>query len=249
MMGGAKGIEPFVKKFQDGMMRVKYSAVPVVAAASGIALGGGCELMLHSAKRVAALETYIGLVEVGVGLVPAGGGLKEAALAAARAAQAAGSTNYLQFLTNRFQAAAMAKVSASALDAQKLGYLQPSDTIVFNVHELLYVAQNEVRALSNAGYRAPVPGTLVPVAGRSGIATIKASLANMRDGGFISAHDFLIASRIAEAVCGGDVEAGSLVSEEWLLALERKAFVDLLGTGKTQERIMGMLQTGKPVRN
>ncbi|QOT77012.1 3-hydroxyacyl-CoA dehydrogenase/enoyl-CoA hydratase family protein [Cupriavidus basilensis] len=249
MMGGAKGIEPFVKKFQDGMMRVKYSAVPVVAAASGIALGGGCELMLHSAKRVAALETYIGLVEVGVGLVPAGGGLKEAALAAARAAQAAGSTNYLQFLTNRFQAAAMAKVSASALDAQKMGYLQPSDTIVFNVHELLYVAQNEVRALSNAGYRAPVPGTLVPVAGRSGIATIKASLANMRDGGFISAHDFLIASRIAEAVCGGDVEAGSLVSEEWLLALERKAFVDLLGTGKTQERIMGMLQTGKPVRN
>ncbi|NUA28727.1 3-hydroxyacyl-CoA dehydrogenase/enoyl-CoA hydratase family protein [Cupriavidus basilensis] len=249
MMGGAKGIEPFVKKFQDGMMRVKYSAVPVVAAASGIALGGGCELMLHSAKRVAALETYIGLVEVGVGLVPAGGGLKEAALAAARAAQAVGSTNYLQFLTNRFQAAAMAKVSASALDAQTLGYLQPSDTIVFNVHELLYVAQNEVRALSNAGYRAPVPGTLVPVAGRSGIATIKASLANMRDGGFISAHDFLIASRIAEAVCGGDVEAGSLVSEEWLLALERKAFVDLLGTGKTQERIMGMLQTGKPVRN
>ncbi|AJG17929.1 3-hydroxyacyl-CoA dehydrogenase/enoyl-CoA hydratase family protein [Cupriavidus basilensis] len=249
MMGGAKGIEPFVKKFQDGMMRVKYSAVPVVSAASGIALGGGCELMLHSAKRVAALETYIGLVEVGVGLVPAGGGLKEAALAAARAAQAAGSTNYLQFLTNRFQAAAMAKVSASALDAQKMGYLQPSDTIVFNVHELLHVAQNEVRALSNAGYRAPVPGTLVPVAGRSGIATIKASLANMRDGGFISAHDFLIASRIAEAVCGGDVEAGSLVSEEWLLALERKAFVDLLGTGKTQERIMGMLQTGKPVRN
>ncbi len=249
MMGGAKGIEPFVKKFQDGMMRVKYAAVPVVSAASGIALGGGCELMLHSARRVAALETYIGLVEVGVGLVPAGGGLKEAALAAARAAQAAGSTNYLQFITNRFQAAAMAKVSASALDAQKMGYLQPSDTIVFNVHELLYVAQNEVRALANAGYRAPVPGTLVPVAGRSGIATIKASLANMRDGGFISAHDFLIASRIAEAVCGGDVEAGSLVSEEWLLALERKAFVELLGTGKTQERIMGMLQTGKPVRN
>ncbi|CAG2146163.1 putative 3-hydroxyacyl-CoA dehydrogenase [Cupriavidus campinensis] len=249
MMGGAKGIEPFVKKFQDGMMRVKYSAVPVVAAASGIALGGGCELMLHSAKRVAALETYIGLVEVGVGLVPAGGGLKEAALAAARAAQAAGSTNYLQFLTNRFQAAAMAKVSTSALDAQQIGYLQPTDTIVFNVHELLYVAQSEVRALANAGYRAPVPGALVPVAGRSGIATIQASLVNMRDGNFISAHDFLIATRIAEAVCGGDVEAGSLVSEDWLLALERRAFIELLGTGKTQERIMGMLQTGKPVRN
>jgi len=249
MMGGAKGIEPFVKKFQDTMMRVKYSAVPVVPAVSGIALGGGCELMLHSAKRVVALESYVGLVEVGVGLVPAGGGLKEAAIAAARAAQAAGSTNYLNFVTNRFQAAAMAKVSTSALDAQKIGYVQPTDTIVYNVHELLYVAQSEVRALASAGYRAPLPGQLIPVAGRSGIATIKASLVNMRDGNFISAHDFLIASRIAEVVCGGDVEAGSLVSEDWLLALERRAFIDLLGNGKTQERIMGMLQTGKPVRN
>ncbi len=249
MMGGAKGIEPFVKKFQDTMMRVKYAAVPVVPAVSGIALGGGCELMLHSAKRVVALESYVGLVEVGVGLVPAGGGLKEAAIAAAKAAQAAGSTNYLNFVTNRFQAAAMAKVSTSALDAQKIGYVQPTDTIVYNVHELLYVAQSEVRAVANAGYRAPLPGQLIPVAGRSGIATIKASLVNMRDGNFISAHDFLIAARIAEVVCGGDVEAGSLVSEDWLLALERKAFIDLLGNGKTQERIMGMLQTGKPVRN
>jgi len=249
MMGGAKGIEPFVKKFQDTMMRVKYAAVPVVPAVSGIALGGGCELMLQSAKRVVALESYVGLVEVGVGLVPAGGGLKEAAIAAAKAAQAAGSTNYLNFLTNRFQAAAMAKVSTSALDAQKMGYVQPTDTIVYNVHELLYVAQGEVRALANAGYRAPLPGQLIPVAGRSGIATIQASLVNMRDGNFISAHDFLIASRIAEVVCGGDVEAGSLVSEEWLLALERRAFIELLGTGKTQERIMGMLQSGKPVRN
>ncbi|PWK38519.1 3-hydroxyacyl-CoA dehydrogenase/enoyl-CoA hydratase family protein [Cupriavidus plantarum] len=249
MMGGAKGIEPFVKKFQDGMMRVKYAAVPVVTAVSGIALGGGCELMLHAARRVVAMESYIGLVEVGVGLVPAGGGLKEAVIAAARAAEAAGSTNYLNFLTNRFQAAAMAKVSTSALDARKIGYVQATDPIVFNVHELLHVAQSEVRALAEAGYRSPLPGALVPVAGRSGIATIQASLVNMRDGNFISAHDFLIASRIAEVVCGGDVEAGSLVSEDWLLALERKAFVDLLGTGKTQERIMGMLQTGKPVRN
>ncbi|AKC72261.1 3-hydroxyacyl-CoA dehydrogenase/enoyl-CoA hydratase family protein [Pandoraea oxalativorans] len=249
MMGGAKGTEPFIKKFQDGMMRVKYAQVPVVSAVSGIALGGGCELLLHSAKRVAALESYIGLVEVGVGLVPGGGGLKEAAIRAAEAATAAGSVQYLQFVTKSFTNAAMAKVSASALDARDMGYLKPSDTIVYNVHELLSVARNEARALSVAGYRPPLKPAGIPVAGRSGVSTIKASLVNMRDGNFISAHDFLIASRIAEAVCGGDVEAGSLVNEEWLLALERRAFIELLGTSKTQERIMGMLQTGKPVRN
>ncbi|WP_338925818.1 3-hydroxyacyl-CoA dehydrogenase/enoyl-CoA hydratase family protein [Mycetohabitans endofungorum] len=250
MMGGAKGIEPFVQKFQQGMLRVKYANVPVISAASGIALGGGCELLLHSAKRVAHVETYIGLVEVGVGLVPAGGGLKEAALRAAQAATDAGATgNLLQFLQKPFEAAAMAKVSSSAHEARTLGYLKPSDTIVFNVHELLDTAKNEARALAAAGYRPPLPANAIPVAGRSAISTIKASLVNMRDGRFISEHDFLIACRIAEVICGGDVEAGSTVDEAWLLALERRAFVALLGTQKTQERIMGMLQTGKPVRN
>ena len=251
MMGGAKGIEPFVKKFQQGMLRVKYANVPVVAAVSGIALGGGCELMLHSAKRVVHIESYVGLVEVGVGLVPAGGGLKEAALRAADAAAGVGASNgeLLKFLSKSFENAAMAKVSGSALDARAMGYVKPSDTIVFNVFELLDTAKKEARALAAAGYRPPLPAKQIPVAGRSAISTIKAQLVNMRDGNFISAHDFLIASRIAEVVCGGDVEAGSLVDEEWLLTLERRAFVDLLGTQKTQERIMGMLQTGKPVRN
>ena len=250
MMGGAKGIDPFVKKFQQGMLRVKYANVPVVSAVSGIALGGGCELLLHSAKRVAHVESYIGLVEVGVGLVPAGGGLKEAALRAAEAASAVNATSdLLKFLQKSFENAAMAKVSSSAFDARAMGYLKPSDTIVFNVHELLDIAKKEARALSASGYRPPLRVKQVPVAGRSAISTIKASLVNMRDGRFISDHDYLIASRIAEAVCGGDVEAGSLVDEEWLLALERRAFVELLGTQKTQERIMGMLQTGKPVRN
>ncbi|HLX00785.1 MAG TPA: enoyl-CoA hydratase-related protein, partial [Trinickia sp.] len=248
--GGAKGIEPFVQKFQQGMLRVKYANVPVVAAVSGIALGGGCELALHSAKRVAHVESYLGLVEVGVGLVPAGGGLKEAALRAADAANAVGLTSeLLKFATKSFENAAMAKVSGSALEARSMGYLKPSDTIVFNVFELLDTAKKEARALAAAGYRPPLRATQIPVAGRSAISTIKAQLVNMRDGGFISAHDYLIASRIAEAICGGDVEAGSLVDEEWLLTLERRAFVDLLGTQKTQERIMGMLQTGKPVRN
>ncbi len=250
MMGGAQGIEPFVRKFQQGMLRVKYAQVPVVAAVSGIALGGGCELLLHSAKRVVHVESYIGLVEVGVGLVPAGGGLKEAALRAAEAAQAVGAaSDLLKFLTKPFENAAMAKVSASAHDARAMGYLKPSDTIVFNVFELLDIATQEARALALAGYRPPLPATQIPVAGRSVLATIKAQLVNLRDGRFISEHDYLIASRIAAVICGGDVEAGSTVDEEWLLTLERRAFIDLLGTQKTQERIMGMLQTGKPVRN
>ncbi|CAB3779620.1 3-hydroxyacyl-CoA dehydrogenase/enoyl-CoA hydratase family protein [Pararobbsia alpina] len=249
MSGGAKGIEPFVKKFQDGMMRIKYANVPVVAAVAGIALGGGCELSLHSAKRVAHVESYFGLVEIGVGLVPAGGGLKEAALRAAEAAQAADSNNYLQFLTKSFTNAATAKVSTSALEARTMGYLKPSDTIVFNVFELLHTAKREARALAEAGYRPPLRARAIPVAGRAGIATIRAQLVNMRDGRFISAHDDLIAGKIAECVCGGDIETGSLVDEEWLLKLERKAFVELLGMAKTQERIMGLLQTGKPVRN
>ncbi|KMQ79903.1 Enoyl-CoA hydratase [Candidatus Burkholderia pumila] len=250
MMSGAKGIEPFVKKFQDTMMRVKYANVPVVSAVSGIALGGGCELLLQSAKRVAHVETYMGLVEIGVGLVPAGGGLKETALRAAEAASAVNATSdLLKFLQKPFECAATAKVSTSAFEALAMGYLKLSDTIVFNVHELLDIARKEARALSASGYRPPLRARQIPVAGRSAISTIKASLVNMRDGRFISDHDYLIAGRIAEVMCGGDIEAGSLVDEEWLLALERRAFVELLGTQKTQERIMGMLQTGKPVRN
>jgi 3-hydroxyacyl-CoA dehydrogenase len=250
MAKGAKGVEPFVQSFQQTMLRVKYANVPVVAAMSGIALGGGCELGLHCARRVAHFETYIGLVEVGVGLVPAGGGLKEAALRAVEAAQASNAPgNLMPFLSRSFENAAMAKVSASALEAREMGYLKASDPIVFNVFELLDTALAEARALAGSGYRPPLRARAIPVAGRSVIATIKASLVNMRDGRFISAHDYLIASRIAEAMCGGDLEAGSLVDEEWLLTLERRAFIELLGNPKTQERIMGMLQTGKPVRN
>nr|WP_314628941.1 3-hydroxyacyl-CoA dehydrogenase NAD-binding domain-containing protein [uncultured Noviherbaspirillum sp.] len=245
MSGGIKAIGPEVAKLQNVLMRMKYANVPVVAAVAGLALGGGCELALHATKRVAALETYMGLVEVGVGLVPAGGGLKEAAL---RAAADAKGNDLLQFLKTGFTNAATAQVSKSALEAKKMGYLAASDTIVFNPYELLHVAKIEARALFDAGYRAPAKA-LVPVAGRYGMATIGAQLVNMRDGGFISAHDYKLGMMIAEIVSGGDIEPGSLVSEQWLLDLERRAFMELLGNPKTQERIMGMMQTGKPVRN
>jgi len=245
MSGGVKAIEPEVAKLQQAHQAMKYANVPIVAAIAGLALGGGCELMMHAAKRVAAIESYIGLVEVGVGLIPAGGGLKEATV---RAATDARGNDLLQFLKNYFMNAATAAVSKSALEARKMGYLGANDVIVFNPYELLHVAKVEARAMFESGYRPPLP-SLIPVAGRYAMATIMAQLVNMRDGGFISAHDFKLASMIAEIVSGGNVEPGSLVDEQWLLDLERKAFMELLTHPKTQERIMGMMQTGKPVRN
>jgi 3-hydroxyacyl-CoA dehydrogenase len=249
MSGGVKAIGAEEQKMQDAYMRLKYAQVPVIAAVSGMALGGGCELILHSSKAVAALESYIGLVEVGVGLIPGAGGLKEGALRAAQAAQAAGINDVFPFMRGWFMNVATANVSKSALEAKQMGYLRPTDTIVFNSHELLWTAIGEAYALHATGYRPPLKPLGFPVAGRTGVATIKAQLANMRDGGFISAHDFFISSGIADVMCGGDVEAGSLADEQWLLDLERKFFMQLVGHPKSQERMMGMMSTGKPVRN
>ena len=246
---GSKGIGPELKKFQDFMLRVRYAQVPVVSAVRGIALGGGCELAVYSARRVAAMESYMGLVEVGVGLIPGAGGLTAIARRAAEMAAAGNAgADILKFATDGFTSAAMARVGTSALESRKLGYLLDSDVIVPHKDELLYVATQQAKAMAASGWRAParVP---FPVAGRSAIATIQGQLANMRDGGFISAHDFHISTLIAEVVCGGDVDAGSMVNEEYLMAMERERFCALLEHPKTQERIMGMLQTGKPVRN
>ncbi|MFZ4650406.1 MAG: 3-hydroxyacyl-CoA dehydrogenase/enoyl-CoA hydratase family protein [Rubrivivax sp.] len=249
MKSGAKGIAPELKRFQDFMLRMRYAQVPVVSAIRGLALGGGCELAIYSARRVAAMESYMGFVEVGVGLVPGAGGLAYVArraseMAAAGKAQA----DVLKFLTDGFTNAAMAKVGTSAIESRELGYLVEGDVIVPHKDELLHVATAQVRAMADSGWRAP-PRSQIRVAGRSGIATIQAQLANMRDGGFISAHDFHLASLIADVVCGGAVDGGSVVTEEYLMALERKHFCSLLEHPKTQERIMGMLSTGKPVRN
>jgi 3-hydroxyacyl-CoA dehydrogenase len=249
MQQGSKGIKPVIQKLQEAMLRMRYAQVPVVAAMRGIALGGGCEIALYTSRRVAAMESYVGLVEVGVGLLPAGGGLAYIARRAAEMA-AAGNANadIMKFATDGFTNAAMAKVGTSAIESRKLGYLLEGDIIVPHKDELLFVAMTQAKAMYDSGYRPPTRA-LFPVAGRNAIATIKGQLANMRDGGFISAHDFHISSLIAEVVCGGDVDAGSLVNEDYLMAMERDRFCALLDHPKTQERIMGMLQTGKPVRN
>src|SRR6185369_13981266 len=171
-----------------------------------MALGGGCELGLYSAKRVAAMESYIGLVEVGVGLVPGAGGLTYIARRAAENSATSTDKDLLKFLIEGFTDAAMAKVGTSAIESRKLGYLLDSDLIVPNKDELLYVAIQQAKSMYDSGYRPPLKREF-PVAGRSAKATIQGQLVNMRDGGFISPHDFHIASLIANAVTGGDVDA------------------------------------------
>jgi 3-hydroxyacyl-CoA dehydrogenase len=246
--GGADFVDSLEKDLQDAMLRLRYAQVPVVAAIRGMALGGGCELSVYSARRVAAMESYIGLVEVGVGLIPGAGGLTYIARRAAECAQASAGKDLLPFLTEGFTAAAMAKVGTSALESRQLGYLLWSDVVVPHKDELLHVAIEQAQAMHAAGWRPPMR-RLVPVAGRDGQATITGQLVNMRDGGFISQHDFDIARHIAYVLTGGDVDAGTLVSEEYLMALERRAFTQLLSHPKTQERMLGILSTGKPVRN
>jgi 3-hydroxyacyl-CoA dehydrogenase len=238
--------EKMVALFQQTSQRLKYSLVPTVAAVEGLALGGGCEFVMHSQRVVAALESYIGLVEVGVGLLPAGGGLKE--LAERSVAWAKGGDAFPE-LQRVFKQVAMAEVSRSAENAREMGYLAPGDLVVFHPGELLHVAKQQARAMAESGVRPQLAPAQIPVAGDTGIATLKMLLVNMKEGGFISEHDFEISSRIAEVLCGGAVEPGSIVDEKWLLDLERRHFVELAKTPKTQERIEQMLKTGKALRN
>jgi 3-hydroxyacyl-CoA dehydrogenase len=244
--GKIDAFEGMVKTFQDTSMRIKYAAVPVVSAVRGMCFGGGCEFQMHSAATVAALESYIGLVEAGVGLLPGGGGCKEFAL---RSAMNAVDGDVFTQLKTVFQTLAMASVASSAIDAKELKLLRATDVVVFNSYELLYVAKQLALGLAHAGYRAPLPLKAIPVAGDVGIATFKASLTNMLEGHFASAHDVEVATRIATAICGGDIERGSLVDEKWLLQVERKNFIALALQRKTQERIAHTLNTGKPLRN
>ena len=250
--GNVPKVEAGIAKFQQTSMCLKYAQVPTVAAVDGLALGGGCEFSLHCSRIVATLESYIGLVEVGVGLLPGGGGCKEMAQRASQEAHHFSSDNRVDifpFVRRYFQNIAMGEVAKSAELARAMGYLRPSDRIVLNRFELLHIAKEEAKALTATAYRPPLHQRQIAVAGRTGIATLKAAMLNMREGGFISEHDYNIGCRVAETLCGGDVEAGSMVDEDWLLDLERKNFMELLATEKTQARIEHMLKHGKPLRN
>jgi 3-hydroxyacyl-CoA dehydrogenase len=244
--GRVDDFRAMVGQFQATSMRIKYAQIPVVAAVRGLALGGGCEFQMHAARTVFALESYIGLVEAGVGLLPAGGGLKEIAL---RVGLNPPNGDVFAGLKPYFEAVAMGKVSGSALEAKELKLARESDVVVFNGFETLHVAKAQARAMAESAYRPPVAPKAIPVAGSIGIATFKMMLVNMLAGGFISEHDMEVSTRIATVLCGGDIDRGSLVDEQWLLELEREHFVALALMPKTQERIAHMLKTGKPLRN
>lgn len=222
--------------------KVRASRIPVIAAVKGYAFGGGCELMLHCDCVVAALESYIGLVEAGVGLVPGWGGSTEMTY---RASQ---SSDLWHDLESRYKTLALAKVSASAHEAVELGFLRNSDTIVMNSKEILYIAKEKAKFMALSGYRPPVVHKF-KVMGQQGIANIKGFLVNMLAGNQISEYDYLIATSLANIMCGGEVEKNTIVSQDWLLNLEKEIFRTLAINPKSQARIQNMLTTGKPLRN
>ena len=247
--GRFDALERMVDAFQRTSMRLRHAQIPVVAAIDGMALGGGCEFALHSAHRVMALESYVGLVEAGVGLIPAGGGSKAFAVRAHElAAQAAGG-DVFPFIQTAFQTIAMATVAKSAHEAIRLGFARPADDVVLHPQELPYVAIRRARALAESGWRPPLVERGIVVAGRDGIATCELMLVNMAEGGFISGHDYTVARAAATALCGGEVDPRTRVDAQWLLDVERALFVDLLKTEPTRQRIAHMLETGKPLRN
>ena len=238
-----------VRQLQKAVMRLRYSAKPVVTAPYGLTLGGGCEITMHGDKARAAGETYIGLVEVGVGLIPAGGGTKELTMRAMDKAKKTPDADPLAFLKKTFETIAMAKVATSAQEARSFGILRDSDAISMNGDRQIADAKAEVLALAETGYVQPVERTDIFVMGEPAQAAIKLALHMMKSGGFISEHDALIGAKLAKILSGGDLNHSTYVSEQYLLDLEREAFLSLCGTRKTQERIAAMLKTGKPLRN
>ena len=237
-----------IRYFQNTIMRVRYSGIPVAVAPHGLTLGGGCEMTMHSDVAVAAAETYIGLVEVGAGLIPAGGGTKELALRA--------SDKYFKgdieipTLQEMSLNIAMAKVATSAREAFELGILRKGiDIEVTNGNRVIAEAKKAVIALANAGYTPPQQRNDIKVLGRSALGSFYTGIASMRMGNYISAHDEMIAKKVCYVICGGDLSAPTEVNEQYLLDLEREAFLSLLGEKKTLERMQFILKTGKPLRN
>lgn len=243
-----EALDMAIRMFQQTMMRARYSSIPVVVAPHALSLGGACELSLHADKICAAAETYIGLVELGIGLIPGGGGTKEFVLRAADEMHP--DEPEIITLKNRFTTIATAKVSTSAAEAYSLGILRKGlDEVVMNQDRRISTAKHGVMERYNNGYVMPLQRNDIKVLGRSGLGTLLAGVHGMEQGGYATAHDALVARKLAYVMCGGDLSEPAMVSEQYLLDLEREAFLSLCGEKKTLERIQSVLTAGKPLRN
>ncbi|HTW61716.1 MAG TPA: 3-hydroxyacyl-CoA dehydrogenase NAD-binding domain-containing protein [Terracidiphilus sp.] len=249
-------IDSYIAAFQQMTQAIKFCPAPVVVAPFGLTLGGGCEVSLHGVARQPHLELYMGLVETGVGLVPAGGGCKEMTLRALELASAAAPTasrsdsvELHHAMRTIFENLALAKVSASAFEARDLRLLRPSDTITMNRDRVLHDAKQKALAFADAGYAPPLPRADIPAPGEPLLAALRLGVHMMREGEYASEHDVTVATHLATILCGGNITPGTLVTEQYLLDLEREHFLSLCGERKTQERIAYTLKSGKPLRN
>jgi 3-hydroxyacyl-CoA dehydrogenase len=244
--GEYDNVDQAIRMFQRAAMGIKYAPVPVVVSPHQMALGGGCEFVLHSNRPVLSPETYMGLVEVGVGLLPAGGGTKELTIRAMDKNRGGIALNHL---IKAFELIAMGKVSTGAREAFDMGYMDKRAVIASNESTRLDQAKAEVLAMSRAGYRPPAPAKRIEVLGTEALAAFDTGIFLMREAGFASEHDGVIGKAVARIMAGGNVTAGTAVDEDYLLDLEREEFLKLVGTKKSQERIEFMLKKGKPLRN
>ncbi len=245
--GAYDDINMVLRSFQNATMALKYAKVPVVAAPFNMALGGGCEFCLHADAVNAYAETYMGLVEIGVGLLPAGGGTKELCVRAVDLASQY-NTDPQPFIFKHFEQIAMAKVSMGAAELYGMNYMRQGDSITMDIDKLIGDAKQKVLGLA-VNYRPKLPRKDIAAPGRGIAASIKSQLWNMKMGDFITEYEYEMATIIAQVICGGDVNPGTIVSEEYLLQLERENFLKLCGNKKTAERVQHMLKTGKPLRN
>ena len=239
-------IDLMVRSFQRATMALRYAPVPVIAAPAGLALGGGCEIVLHADRVQAAAETYLGLVEVGVGLIPAGGGTKEML---ARASDLPPGVDLLPAVQRVFETIGFAKVSASGPDARRLGYLRAVDAITMNRERLLWDAKQRALDRLRDGYQPPVPRTAIRVGGDTVLAALQLGVHLAWRAGRISDHDAAIGRTLAWILAGGSLPHATTVGEQHLLDLEREAFLRLCGERKTLERIQHTLKTGRTLRN
>ncbi len=247
MQGAWKQLEASVMRFQGFTQRCKTGPVPVLTASHGMALGGGCEITMHSAVSVIGAETYMGLVEVGVGLIPGAGGTKEMTVRALAGVPADVKVDRLPLLQKAFEAMAMAKVATGAGNAFEMGFLRPTDKFCIDTDRRIGEAKKIALRLVEDGYRPAGPATNLLLPGAEGLAAFEMALAAFHWSGLASEHDKVVGTQIAKVLCGG--EKGGLLSEQDLLDIEREGFLHLCGLEKTQARIRNMLETGKPLRN